>query len=72
MSKLGCKKNETSDGVPRLLTTRQAAERLAISLRTLERLAASGELRAVRFGRSVRIDSADLAAFIESRKHGVA
>ena len=62
---------ETAATAPQLLTIRQAAERLAVSLRTLERLAASGELSAVRFGRSVRIDPEDLVAFVESRKQSL-
>jgi excisionase family DNA binding protein len=39
----------------RLLTKAQAAERLALSLRTVEKLIHDGELRTVRFGRSVRV-----------------
>jgi excisionase family DNA binding protein len=50
---------------PPLLTQQQAAKRLAVGVRMIERLIASGQLPAVRVGRYVRIDPADLAAFLE-------
>jgi excisionase family DNA binding protein len=50
---------------PQLLTTREIAKRLAVGKRTVERLAASGRLPAVRIGRLIRFKPADLAAFID-------
>jgi excisionase family DNA binding protein len=54
---------------PLLLTVRQAAKVLSISERTLWSLTARGEIPAVRFGRSVRYDPADLRRWIESAKN---
>ncbi len=51
-----------------LLTSRQAAEVLGVTDRTIWTLVDAGRLPAVRFGRSVRIDPADLRAFIEHAK----
>ena len=51
-----------------LLTIAQAAERLALSRRTVERLIERRELRAVRFGRSVRVTERELAAFVAARR----
>ena len=53
---------------PMLLTVRQAAKVLSISERTLWTLTANGEIQAVRFGRSVRYDPADLRQWIETKK----
>ena len=53
---------------PSLLSPRDAAAWLKISERTLWRIARDGQLRSIRFGRSVRYDIADLVAFAESRK----
>jgi len=54
---------------PMLLTVKEAAKSLAISERTLWSLTASGGIPAVRFGRSVRYDPADLRRWIESAKN---
>lgn len=51
----------------RLLTLDTVAERLAVSRRTVQRLIDAGELRPVRFGRSVRITERELAAFVAAR-----
>ncbi|RMD65754.1 MAG: DNA-binding protein [Planctomycetota bacterium] len=51
-----------------LLTYRQAATVLGVTDRTVWTLVDRGELPAVRFGRSVRIDPADLRAFIDRSK----
>lgn len=48
-----------------LLTREQAAERLAISIVTIDRLILRRELRAVRIGRAVRVRVADLERFVE-------
>lgn len=58
------------DGLPRLLTAREAAERLRISERSLWTLSAPrGALLAVRLGNSVRYDSGDVLAFLEAAKN---
>lgn len=51
-----------------LLTYRGAAAVLGVTDRTVWKLVDQGDLPAVRFGRSVRIDPADLRAFVESAK----
>jgi len=51
-----------------LLTVPQAAERLAVSLRTMQRLIQTGALPCIRLGRSVRIDPDDLAAMLNEVK----
>lgn len=56
---------------PRLLTARAAAACLAIAERTLWSLANRGEIPAVRIGRAVRYDPADLAAFVARQKTGL-
>ena len=53
--------------IPQLLTLGEAANRLAVSKRHLQRLAARGELATVRVGECVRISTAVLAAFIASK-----
>ena len=55
----------------RLLTRTETADRLAVSLRVVDRLIGEGELRCMRIGRSVRVDPRDLAAFI-GRQRGAA
>jgi len=63
--------NFTATSIPdRLLTYREAGEILGVTDRTIWTLVDRGELPAVRFGRSVRIDPADLRAFIERSKGG--
>lgn len=52
----------------RLITLREAAERLAVSERTVRTLIAGGQLRRLRIGRAVRIDPSDLCAFIARLK----
>ena len=54
---------------PMLLTVRQAAKVLSISERTLFTLTQDGQIPAVRFGRSVRYDPADLRRWIEAAKN---
>ena len=48
----------------RLLTLAEAAERLGTSVRFIRRLIAERRIAFVRVGRHVRIDPADLEAFI--------
>jgi excisionase family DNA binding protein len=59
-----------ADAFPPLLTYRQAAQVLGVTDRTLRTLVREGRLPAVRFGRSVRIDPADLRRFIDTAKRG--
>lgn len=54
--------------VEKLLTYKQAGELLGVTERTVWTLVADGELQVVRFGRSVRIDPADLRAYIDRCK----
>ncbi len=54
----------------RLLTYREAGKLLGVTERTVWTLVDQGELRNVRFGRSVRIDPADLRSFIDKAKGG--
>ena len=57
----------TPSQIPQLVTLGEAANRLAVSKRHLQRLIARGELPAVRVGECVRISTAVLAAFIASK-----
>jgi excisionase family DNA binding protein len=50
--------------VEKLLTVEEAAERLGTSVRFLRRLIAERRIAFLRVGRHVRIDPADLEAFI--------
>jgi|WetSurMetagenome_2_1015567.scaffolds.fasta_scaffold631269_2 excisionase family DNA binding protein len=61
----------TAPAVPRLLTTREAAEVLAISERHLARLVAAGVIVAVRLGHAVRFTPEDVQAAI-ARQRGAA
>lgn len=51
-----------------LLTAREAADALAISMRTLYTLTKTGQLAAVRIGRGVRYAKDDLEKFIASQR----
>lgn len=48
--------------------TRDTAERLGITLRTLYRFIDEGQLPAYKFGRVIRIKEPDVDAFIESAR----
>lgn len=48
----------------RLRSLREVADYLGVSIRTIRRLIARGELRAHRVGRSLRIQDAELAAYV--------
>jgi excisionase family DNA binding protein len=52
----------------RWLSTKEASDRLGITLRSLYRFIDEGELDAYRFGRVIRLKEADLDRFIESRR----
>ena len=49
----------------RLLTPKEAAAFLSVSVRTIQRLVAAGDLRAVRISKSMRFRMDDLLCFIE-------
>jgi excisionase family DNA binding protein len=51
-----------------LLTAREAAAFLRISERSLWQFAKDGDVRSIRFGRSLRYDKRDLLAFIDAMK----
>ncbi len=53
-----------------LLTKKEAAERLRVSVRTIDRLRAREELRFVTVGRQVRFRAADLDTFITKQSEG--
>jgi excisionase family DNA binding protein len=53
-----------------LLTVRQVAELLQVSVSTVERLTRSGELPSVKFGRSRRYFRRDVMAYLDSHREG--
>ena len=52
----------------RWLSTREASERLGVTLRTLYRFIDEGQLAAYKFGRVIRLKDGDVDGFIESSK----
>lgn len=56
-----------SDAVPQILTKAEACERLRVSLRTLDRLIARGELTTLKIGRRRFVRPSDLEDFLEQR-----
>ena len=59
---------ETGASRANWIGTREAAERLGITLRTLYRFIDEGLLPAYKFGRVIRLKEFDLDAFIESSR----
>lgn len=57
---------ETVHVQPAVLTTREAAQYLRVSLPTINRRVRSGELPYIRMGRSLRFRLADLDAYLAS------
>ena len=53
---------------PSLLTVEQAAERLGTSVRFVRRLRAERRLAFVKLGKHLRVDAADLEAFIDAHR----
>ena len=49
----------------RLLTPKEAAEFLSVSIRTIQRLVIAGDLRAVRISKSMRFRMDDLLHFVD-------
>lgn len=60
---------ETKEVKARLMKCRDAAKYLCISERTLWTLQDEGKVRAVKMGRLIRYDQADLDLFIEQCKN---
>ena len=58
----------TSEPLRLLWTSREAAQALSISERTLWSLTHDGKIPCVRIGRAVRYDLADIRSWIESQK----
>ncbi len=52
----------------RWMSTREASERLGVTLRTLYRFIDEGQLAAYKFGRVIRIKEGDVEDFIESAR----
>lgn len=57
-----------SGRVGQYLTLREAADRLAVSVKTIRRLIDRGELPAVRIGGSLRIEEAGLLAYLDRNR----
>ena len=57
-----------SDRQIRWLSTKEACERLGITLRTLYRFMDEGRIPAYKFGRVIRLQEADVHAFIEASR----
>ena len=57
----------TPSQIPQLVTLGEAANRLAVSKRHLQRLIARGELPTVRVGECVRISVSVLVAYVASQ-----
>ena len=52
----------------RWMSTREASERLGVTLRTLYRFIDEGQLAAYKFGRVIRIKEGDVESFIEEAR----
>ena len=53
--------------LPQLLTLAQFAGRLGVCKRSVERLIAAGQIRALKVGRSTRLSASELVRFVASR-----
>lgn len=60
--------NDQAVALPVLLTLNEVAKALKVSRTHAYRLAQTGELPSVRFGRCVRVAEEDLRAFIAGKK----
>lgn len=56
--------------LPPRLTVNEVADRLRISVTSVGRFVASGDLASIRLGRRVLIDEADLDDFVNRHKSG--
>lgn len=54
--------------LPELLTLKQVAALLGLSLRTLMTMRAAGRLRVLRFGRAVRVEPAEVERLIREAR----
>ncbi len=52
----------------RWMSTREASQRLGVTLRTLYRFIDEGQLEAYKFGRVIRLKEGDVERFIESSR----
>jgi excisionase family DNA binding protein len=57
-----------SPPVARFLSMQELADRLSVSSKTISRWIASGDLRAHRLGRQVRVAEEDAVAFVAARR----
>ena len=64
MANTTCQAESDSPSTSRLLRVEDVADRLAVSLKTIRRLVASGRLEAVHIGAAVRFTAAELERFI--------
>jgi excisionase family DNA binding protein len=63
---LGMSRTERStEGIRRLIGTKEVAEYLGISTRHLWTITNSGQIPSIRMGKSVRYDPVDIDAYIE-------
>ncbi len=60
-----------SPRLDRMLSLREVADVLGVSLATVRRRIAEGSLSIYRIGRAVRVSEADLAAFLGSNREGI-
>jgi len=59
---------EMPDNMGRLLTTEQAAEVFAVSVRTVKNLISEGALAYVKIGRATRADRSDIDQYIVNNR----
>lgn len=64
---MGTVRAVTTEGI-RWLSSAEAAKRLGVTPRTLYRFIDSGQLPAYRLGRVIRLQEADIDAFIEASR----
>ncbi len=57
--------------IPNLLTITDVADRCSVSVKTVRRWIAAGDLVAHRLGQQLRVSEADLAAFLALRRQVV-
>lgn len=55
-------------GPIRWISTKEAASRLGVTLRTLYRFIDEGQIAAYQFGRVIRLKESDVGSFIESSR----
>lgn len=62
--------NNPSHTPPQLMRLRDVAKALALSQRVLWAATKAGRLPVIRFGRSIRYDPKDVAAFVDAHRKG--